>query len=229
MEETDNKEKETEIEEEQNTEEIPDEEARGDEKEDQEAASTEPEAAELEEEKTEVERLREALAEAEEKAAKNLQGWQRAQATLENYRKRVATEREIWTADAQAVLLNQLLPVLDDFQRAFGNVPEKQADAKWLEGIRLVEQKLLRVLAISGVKAIEVEPGDEFDPHLHEAVMSREAEGFEEGQIITELQTGYRQGERVLRPTLVIVAQAPSESQPTTQTEEEPEAGGEAE
>jgi molecular chaperone GrpE len=174
--------------------------------------------------------LREALAEAEARALRNLEGWQRAQANYENFRKRVDAERESWTANANAIILSQLLPVLDDFQRAFDAFPDEVENAGWVDGMRLVEQKLRRVLDMAGVKRIEVQPGDPFNPDLHQAVLSQESEEFEEGQIIAEAQPGYMQGDRVLRPSMVMVAKAPPEAvaqppdsgEPAAPVEEEP-------
>ncbi|MFP4343354.1 MAG: nucleotide exchange factor GrpE [Anaerolineales bacterium] len=176
-------------------------------------ASQEPDA-------DEVAALREALAEAEARAERHLQGWQRAQANYENFRKRVDAERESWTANANAIILSQLLPVLDDFRRAFDAFPDEVESASWVEGMRLVEQKLRRVLDMAGVKRIEVQPGDPFNPDLHQAVLSQESEEFEEGQIIAEAQAGYMQGDRVLRPSMVVVAKASPAPQPAP--EEEP-------
>jgi molecular chaperone GrpE len=115
--------------------------------------------------------------------------------------------------------LTRLLPILDDFKRAFDNVPEALEDHRWLDGVRLVKQKLSHLLDMENVTPIEVEVGDEFDPQYHEAVLTQPVEGLEEGQIVAEAQRGYMQGERVLRPARVVVA-AP---RPQTEDDEEDE------
>lgn len=154
------------------------------------------------------------LAEAEARAAQNLDGWQRAQAALENYRKRVRAEQEEWLASANAALLTRLLPILDDFERALANVPEEFAGHSWPDGLTLVKQKLLRLLEVEGVTAIETQPGQSFDPFYHEAILYQETSGFEDGQIVAQSQPGYQQGRRVLRPALVMVSKAPATPQP---------------
>ncbi len=176
------------------------------------AADTEPESVVAESpENLTVEEL---LAEAEARAAQNLDGWQRAQAALENYRKRVRAEQEEWLASANAALLTRLLPILDDFERALANMPEEFAGHSWPDGLTLVKQKLLRLLEVEGVTAIETQPGQSFDPFYHEAILYQETPGFEDGQIVAQSQPGYQQGRRVLRPALVMVSKAPATPQP---------------
>ena len=162
----------------------------------------------------EIARLTEALEVAEAQAAQNLAGWQRAQALYENYRKRTESERVEWTANANVILLARLLPVLDDFERAFTNLPAALQDEPWINGVRLIEQKLRHILALEGVEPIPVHPGDLFDPYYHEAVLHQEVPGFAEGQIIAEVQRGYRQGERLVRPAQVVVAKAAAQAEP---------------
>lgn len=181
--------------------------------------SEEAPALTVDELQAEIDALQERLAELESEAAKNLDGWQRAQASFQNYRRRTETEKEAWRISANAALLTRLLPILDDFKRAFDNVPEALEDHRWLDGVRLVKQKLSHLLDMENVTPIEVEVGDEFDPQYHEAVLTQPVEGLEEGQIVAEAQRGYMQGERVLRPARVVVA-AP---RPQTEDDEEDE------
>lgn len=171
----------------------------------------------------ELERLRVELEEAKSQAAEYLDGWQRAQAAFSNYRKRQAGERLQMMALASADLLRKLLPVVDDFGRAMETFPESFVREAWFEGFTLIKHKLDAILEQEGVKPIESE-GQVFDPRFHEAVTYEVAEGFEEGQIIGEVQAGYMAGERVLRPALVRVAKAapvePEANSDTTETEE---------
>ncbi len=160
------------------------------------------------------------LAEAEQKTAEYLDGWQRAQAAFANYRKRTEAEQGQWRSTANAALLARLLPVLDDFKRAFEAVPEAYQEDQWLNGIRLVQRKLESVLKSENVTPIEIEPGDAFDPNYHEAVLYQEVEGFGDGEIVTEIETGYLVGERILRPSLVVVAKGATEAPAASEDDE---------
>lgn len=179
----------------------------------------------VEELQAQIDELKTELAKLEAEAAKNLDGWQRAQASFQNYRRRTETEKEEWRVVANAALLSRLLPILDDFERAFNNVPASLEGHRWLDGVRLVKQKLHHLLRMENVEPIEVEPGDEFDPQYHEAVLTQPVEEFEEGQIVAEAQRGYMQGERVLRPARVVVAAPiPQAEEPEEEAEEPVEA-----
>lgn len=169
------------------------------------------------------------LAEAEKTTAEYLDGWQRAQAAFANFRKRTEAEQSQWTSRANARLLSRILPVLDDFKRAFEAVPEEYSDDRWLEGLRLVQRKLTSVLDSENVEPIELNPGDTFDPNLHEAVLYQEVPGFEEGQIVAEVETGYMIGDRILRPALVVVAKGSEAPGPAEETEAAAESAESAE
>jgi molecular chaperone GrpE len=130
---------------------------------------------------------------------------QRTAAQFANYKKRIERERSEFAQMANATLITRLLPILDDFERAFENMPASLSSVTWIEGLGLIYRKLQHVLEQEQVEAIET-AGERFDPQLHQAVTSEEADGFEEGQIIAEVQKGYRLGERVLRPSMVRVA-----------------------
>ena len=110
---------------------------------------------------------------------------------------------------ANATLLRKLLPVVDDFDRALDSLPVNLSQLTWCEGISMIKYKLDAVLESEGVKPI-VTDGQAFDPHFHEAVTHEQVPGYEEGQIIGEVQRGYTLGERVLRHALVRVAKAPA-------------------
>ncbi|MGC9521602.1 MAG: nucleotide exchange factor GrpE, partial [Anaerolineae bacterium] len=160
------------------------------------------------------------LADAEKKAAEYLDGWQRAQAAFANFRKRTEAEQTQWRSRANEGLLSRLIPILDDFQRAFEAVPEDYEDDTWLDGIRLVERKLKAILDSENVTAIELESGDMFDPQVHEAVLYQEVDGFEEGQVVAEVERGYMIGDRVLRPALVVVAKGAAKASKPEEEEE---------
>jgi molecular chaperone GrpE len=148
-----------------------------------------------------IESLKEALTEAKAKAEANLAGWQRAQADFINYKKRNEQEKQDLSKFANSVLILNLLPVLDDFERAFSSLPPKMGNLSWLDGIKLVERKLWAVLQAQGVSPIKA-LGQPFDPQFHEAV--RQDKG-KDGIVIEEVQKGYMIDDRVIRPTMVVV------------------------
>jgi molecular chaperone GrpE len=164
----------------------------------------EPEA-----EHAELAGLQEELEKAKAQAAEYLDGWQRAQAEFSNYKKRQGADRAQMIARANADLLRKLLPVVDDFERAMATLPANLSRLTWCQGVSLIKHKLDAVLDSEDVELIDTE-GQVFDPCYHEAVTYEEIEGYEDGQIIGEVQRGYVLGERVLRPALVRVAKAPA-------------------
>ncbi|MCU0520607.1 MAG: nucleotide exchange factor GrpE [Anaerolineae bacterium] len=189
------------------------------------AAGMEADAGALLEQLTQVEA---ALAEAEKKVAEYLDGWQRSQAAFANFRKRTESEQSQYRLNANAQLLLRLLPIADDFRRAFEVIPAAYADDPWLDGIRLVERKVKSVLESERVTPIDLKPGDIFNPARHEAVLYQEVEGFNEGEVVTEIETGYLIGDRVLRPSLVVVAKGPS-APPSVADEASPQSDAPAE
>lgn len=163
-----------------------------------------------------VESLKNALAQEKAKGEDYLANWQRAQADFVNYKRRVEQERNETTKFANAMLVLNLLPVLDDLERALENVSTKLAGFTWVEGIRLIYRKLQAVLEGHGLTEIKA-LGQPFDPNLHEAVLYGEGE---EGIVIEELQKGYKLHERVLRPTMVKVGGSKEEKKETGEADE---------
>ena len=133
----------------------------------------------------------------------------RLAADFDNYRKRVAREHAELTTRANERLVNELLPVLDDLERALEAAAEHdhtvEGEAKLEEGVQLVHRSLASLLERHGLK--EIETDGVFDPHVHEALLAQPAEGAEEGSVLQVLQKGYRLGDKVLRPARVIVAE----------------------
>jgi molecular chaperone GrpE len=148
-----------------------------------------------------------ALAKTREQADENLRHWQRTAADFSNYKRRTEEERAAMGLLANAVLLGRLLAVIDDFDRALESVPEDIHEG-WLDGIRLVERKLQALLEAEGVTPIEA-IGQPFDPNLHEAVVHEETAEHPDNTVIGEVQRGYLLHDRVLRPSLVRVANNP--------------------
>jgi molecular chaperone GrpE len=152
-----------------------------------------------------LELLQAALEASEEKAAEYLDGWQRAKAEFTNYRKRQERERELARFETVGRVAKRYLPVVDDLERALNKRPTEGEGAAWSEGIELIYRKLLNILEAEGVTPIEAE-GEMFDPNRHEAVMQTESDEHESGHVIEVLQTGYKMGERILRPATVRIA-----------------------
>jgi len=164
--------------------------------------------------------LRQQLEESRAKESEYLDGWQRARAELANARKRFQREQEQAYANARADLLTRLLPIVDDFARAFETLPDNPSSATWIEGIELVQRKFLVLLEQEGVVPIEV-AGQEFDPFLHQAVTHEPSTDVPDGHVIAEMQKGYRVGDRVLRPSVVRVSSGPPpEPEPDSEIEE---------
>ncbi len=159
--------------------------------------------------------LKQVLAEEKEKAENYLSNWQRAQADFINYKQRSEREKEEIGNFANSVLMLNLLPVLDDLERAFASIPPNLAELSWLDGIRLVERKLQAGLEAQGLSPIKA-VGEPFDPHLHEAI--RQDKG-KEGIVIEELQKGYKFHDRIIRPSRVVVGGG--EAEETKEVEQE--------
>jgi molecular chaperone GrpE len=149
-----------------------------------------PEAAELEQATRERDEYLDAL--------------QRLKAEFENYRKRVQRDQAEFVRLASERLLKQLLPVLDDLERALEAAAEHE-EAKLEEGVRLVHRSLVDALQKEGLAEIDI--GGAFDPHVHEALLSQPDDEKASGEILDVLQKGYRIGDKVLRPARVIVVE----------------------
>ena len=150
--------------------------------------------------------LEEQLAAAQAEAARNLDGWMRTQAEFSNARKRLEKQRAETYQNATADVAVKLLPVLDDFERALDAIPAEIVGNSWLEGIQLVQRKLSGILEGMNVKRIEA-VGQPFDPTYHEAIMQEPSDEYESGIVCKELQKGYQLGDRVIRPSIVYVAE----------------------
>ncbi|MFO7321203.1 MAG: nucleotide exchange factor GrpE [Chloroflexota bacterium] len=138
-------------------------------------------------------------------AQKNLEGWQRTLAEFQNYKRRIEREARESYQMATFDVLKNLLPIVDDFERAMNNVPESLRNEAWLEGISLIQRKFIRVLEDYDVTAVDP-VGEPFDPNLHQAVGADETTDVESGHVTETLQKGYVSGDRVLRPAMVKVA-----------------------
>ena len=167
------------------------------------------------EEQTRPEKAEQAVAELEERLAllererdEYLADLKRVAAEFDNFRKRVARDQEAQAARAHEKLVKELLPVLDDLERALV-AAEEHEEAKLEEGVRLVHRELRSALAKEGL--VEIETDGAFDPHVHEALLTQPSEEAD-GAILEVIQKGYRLGDRVLRPARVVISQEAPEA-----------------
>ncbi len=151
--------------------------------------------------------LRAQVAAAEAKADEHLDDLRRLAAEFDNYRKRVARDQELTAVRATERLVKELLPVVDDLERAL-EAAEQHEEAKLEEGVRLVHRALADLLRRQGLQ--EIETAGQFDPHVHEALLAQPSDA-EEGSVIQVAQKGYRLGDLVLRPARVVVSAGQTE------------------
>lgn len=159
-----------------------------------------------------AEQLKALLQEEREKAQSYMASWQRAAADYQNFKRRVDEERVETSRLANAALIMNLLPLADDLERALQNVDTHLAGLTWVDGIRLIHRKFQALLDMAGVAEIEAD-GQVFDPAIHEAVAQVPGE---ENRVLSVVQKGYRLGDRVIRPAMVVVGQgggAPAQSE----------------
>lgn len=149
--------------------------------------------------------LMQMLIEAQKEAKTNEDGWQRARAEFANYKKRTERERGALFQRAALDTLQGLLPIIDDFDRAFESVPETIGEDPWIGGVTMIQRKFMTLLEQYDVEAIDP-TGELFDPNFHQAIGAEESDEVESGHVIETLQKGYRAGENVLRLALVKVA-----------------------
>ena len=156
----------------------------------------------------EIQRLREALETKTREADEHRDRYLRAAAEFDNARKRAAREREDYTRYANESLLRELLPVLDNFDRALQAARGEAGAETVTAGVELIQRELLRVLEKFGVTPF-ASVGQPFDPERHEAIARVPAEGQPEGTVMNETARGYPLNRRVLRPAMVTVATPP--------------------
>ena len=175
-------------------------------------SETAQEGEEPQEEPSEIDRLRAELEQAQAQAQEYLDGWQRARAEFANYRRREEQRRQQLEDAIGGRVLSSLLPVVDDLDRAFQVVPQDVCESPWVKGLEMVGDKLQSTMQKAGVAAMDIQPGDCFDPNYHQAVFHGPSAEYDEGQIVEIFQRGYTLGEMVLRPAMVYVSSgAPEE------------------
>jgi len=144
------------------------------------------------------------IIELEKQVAELTSGWQRTQADFLNFKKQTATEKEKLTSEANAYLLFDILPVLDNFQLAAKHVPETIRDNNWTKGVLQIEKQLELILNNSGLTKIESQ-GQPFNAELHEAIEEVESDQ-KSGTVVEEVLTGYMLNDFLIRPAKVKVA-----------------------
>jgi molecular chaperone GrpE len=159
--------------------------------------SSKEEELTLEEAKEKIASLEKALEEAENR-------YLRLRADFDNFRRRTNLEKEAAEKYRAQSLISDLLPAIDNFERALQMEPSNEQTKSLLQGMEMVYRSLLEALKKEGVEPIEA-VGQPFDPHLHQAVMQANEEGVESNVVVEELQKGYKLKDRVIRPSMVKV------------------------
>ena len=170
------------------------------------AVDSEQTTTEISPEDLTVEQWLDKLATSEELAAERLDGQQRSLADFQNYKRRTTREMQLVRQNAAATLLTKFFPIMDDLVLALDSLPTTGDGAAWSGGVAMVHRKLMSVLEGENVAIIEAEPGQEFDPHFHEAIAHEEHADYDTDLIIAVVRPGYQLDERVLRPAQVRVA-----------------------
>jgi molecular chaperone GrpE len=129
----------------------------------------------------------------------------RSQADLENFRKRAAREKEDGIRYANASLLEQLIPILDNFELGLSAARKESEDSPILAGMQMVLRQLQDFLSANGVQVLDV-TGDLFDPNIHEALSQEVSDTVPEGRVIRQLRKGYKLRDRLIRPANVVVS-----------------------
>ena len=165
----------------------------------EEVFAEEPQAEEAEQESDELSQLEEKLNESENR-------YLRLRADFDNFRRRINVENDAKEKYRSQGLITELLPALDNFERALNIEADNEQTKQLLQGMEMVHRSLVDALKKEGVEPIEA-VGQQFDPHLHQAVMQIEDENFESNVVVEEFQKGYKLKDRVIRPSMVKVNQ----------------------
>ncbi|OAB30049.1 nucleotide exchange factor GrpE [Paenibacillus macquariensis subsp. defensor] len=139
-------------------------------------------------------------------ADENQQRVLRTQADFDNYRKRTQKEKEEFAKYASTKLITELLPIVDNFDRAFSTVVEDNLNESFSKGMNMIYRQLEGVLQAEGLVPMD-SVGQPFNPEFHQAIMQVESEEYPEGTVVEEIQKGYMLKDKVLRPAMVKVSQ----------------------
>lgn len=186
------------------------------EKQEQEAAAEVSEILDKEQEADPLLLLEEELSTVRIEATRNWDLYLRERAELENFRKRSQRDKEDAIRYANDRLLREMIPVLDNLERAVEHAGQKGEESKGLlEGVTITATQFRKALEDFGVKPI-VALGAPFDPNLHQAMGQMESAEHAPNTVVTEYQKGYLLHDRLLRPSMVIVSKAPANAAPAT-------------
>lgn len=133
-------------------------------------------------------------------------GWQRTQADFDNFCKRTNEERNEILDFQKADFMTSIVPVLDNFRRAFEHAPQHKSDTDWVQGVRQIEKQLEEILTSEGLKKIPAELGIKFEPELHEAISCEINNEVPADFIISEIESGWEFRNKVLKPAKVRVS-----------------------
>lgn len=130
---------------------------------------------------------------------KSEEGWQRAVADLENYKKRVAKNNEEFKKYCLEDFIDQLLPVLDNFNSAVEHIPENQQSEGWVTGVMHIKNQLETVLSDNGIYQIKAKKGDKIDENIQEVISGK----AKKGRVKNILKAGFRMGDKIIRPVTI--------------------------
>ena len=151
-----------------------------------------------------IEKLNKQLEEKTQQCDENYDRFVRMQAEFDNFRKRTAKEREDLYIMSLEKIVTELLPIVDNMERAISIFKSSSLDSSYIEGVDMIQKQLLAILEKNGLKEISA-LGMDFDPNLHHAVMQVEGDEKEENKVKEVLQKGYFLGSKVIRPVMVQV------------------------
>jgi molecular chaperone GrpE len=152
-----------------------------------------------------IDEVKSKLSATQQKAEESYQKYLRAQADFDNFRRRTQKEKEDQAKYASLSVIEQLLPALDNFERALTASKGAQDAESLAKGVEMVLRQMEQVLGAEGLETIPT-VGEAFDPTVHQAVMQEESDEFESGTVIAELQKGYKLKDKVIRPAMVKVS-----------------------
>lgn len=132
-------------------------------------------------------------------------GWQRTQADFENFRNRNQSEKVELIQSANKDLVMEILPILDNFERALNHKPKELNDNEYVKGLEYIKIQLENILIGYNLEKIKVSAGDEFDPNIHEAISVETNSKYKENKILEIIESGYRLNGKVIRPAKVKV------------------------
>ncbi len=150
------------------------------------------------------EKLLEEIKKLEAQSKEYFEGWQRERADFQNYKRRIEREQVSLKGYILSEVVKKYLVIIDDMELAIKNRPTADDCQVWADGINLIYQKLLSILEGEGVETIPVD--GEFNPSIHEAISQIDHPEIESGRIVEVMRQGYKIGEKVIRPAMVVVA-----------------------